>query len=304
MHKRLLTVVLAVAAGIGIGAFAVSRLGSDNASAEVSSRHKVADFIEQVAQGDLRESDPEQVARVVESLAQILNEEIAERRILAEQLEELRSEVTDLQENLGTRVAEAFSNGAVGSVSIAVEGTAPPQDNFQRNLAMEARLAAAGFTAEQVATLRRREAEMLMQQVELDDRARREGWVNTPRYFEEFNNLSNDQNPIRRELGDDAYDRYLFASGRPNRVAVANVIETSAAERVGLREGDVILSYGGERLFETGQLINLRSAGVRGEPVNLEIIRDGQFMRITMPRGAMGINTQPEVMDPGVPPGR
>ena len=301
MHKRLLVVVLAVAVGIGIGSFVVARVASEKASVQESSEHTVANIVERVKSGDYSETNPEQLALVVESLVQILDQEIVERRVLAEQLEELRSDLTDLQETLGIRVNEAFSATSnsfdAGNSALAVDGT-------QGNQTIGARLAAAGFMPQQIETLRRREAEMVMMQVDVDDRARREGWFNTPRYFEELNNFANTVNPIRRDLGDDAYDRYLYASGRPNRVAVANVIETSPAELAGLREGDVILSYGGVRLFDTGQLTGLRSSGVRGDLVTLEIIRDGEPMRVTMPRGPMGINAQPEILDPNTRTGR
>ena len=160
------------------------------------------------------------------------------------------------------------------------------------------RLAAAGFTEEEVATLRRRQGENQMRQVELDDRARREGWVNTPRYYEEINRLFDDTDPIRSELGDDAFDRYLYATGRPNRIRVTQVIETSPAEQAGFRSGDIIVSYGGERLFSTQQLTGLRSEGERGATVNVEIVRDGIPMQIAIPRGPMGIQTSPDLVDP------
>ncbi|MFQ6004224.1 MAG: PDZ domain-containing protein [Woeseia sp.] len=95
----------------------------------------------------------------------------------------------------------------------------------------------------------------------------------------------------------------FFASGRPNRVAVRTVIETSPAEQAGLQPGDVIRSYAGARVFSSEQLVNLRSAGVKGMPVTVEIVRDGELMQITMPRGPMGIQTRQDVVDPSAPGG-
>jgi len=142
-----------------------------------------------------------------------------------------------------------------------------------------------------------------MRQIELNDRARREGWVNSPRYYEEFNKLTSGTESIRRELGDDAYDRYLFVSGRPNRIAVGTVIATSPAEQAGFQTADVIRSYDGDRVFSSAQLVNLRSAGDSGMPVVVEIIRDGEMMQITIPRGPMGIQTQGDLVNPYAPGG-
>ena len=140
-----------------------------------------------------------------------------------------------------------------------------------------------------------------MRQIEFDDRARREGWVNSPRYFAEAAALRDGSQAVRQELGDDAYDRYLYASGRPNRLVVSNVIATSPAERAGLQPGDVILSYGDQRVFSTQQLTDLRSSGDRGTPVTLDIVREGRPMQITMPRGPMGVQTSATNVDPANP---
>ncbi|MEE8157099.1 MAG: PDZ domain-containing protein, partial [Gammaproteobacteria bacterium] len=80
-------------------------------------------------------------------------------------------------------------------------------------------------------------------------------------------------------------------------------IETSPAQQAGLQPGDIIRSYAGERVFSSQQLVNLRSAGVKGIPVTVEIIRDGQLMQITMPRGPMGVQTRQVVVDPTAPGG-
>jgi S1-C subfamily serine protease len=142
-----------------------------------------------------------------------------------------------------------------------------------------------------------------MGQIELDDRARREGWVNTPRYVQESQDLSTGAAVIRNALGDELYDRYLFASGLPNRIAVGSVIETSPAEKAGFLRGDVVVRYGGEKVYSTQQLVNLRSSGEGGEPVTVEILRNGQLLQLTMPRGPMGMSTGPTLVDPTAPQG-
>ncbi len=295
MYNRIVVVIFAVVVGAGIGALTVVRLASDDSSIEGLSQRAAESLADRATRGESGELDLEQLAQVVESLIQILDEEISERHVLAEQLEEVRSEMTELQQYLRARVESAFSINPRNAVQ---------QPGPQIEQAIEGRLAASGFTPQQFETIRRREAGAQMRQIELDDRARREGWVNTPRYYEESNNLPSGADIVRRDLGDDAYNRYLFASGRPNRVTVGRVIETSPAELAGLQSGDVIRSYGGERVFSSAQLVNLRSAGEKGVPVIVEIIRDGQLMQILMPRGAMGVETRSRMVDPSAAGGR
>jgi hypothetical protein len=296
MYNRIVVVIFAVVVGAGIGALTVVRLASDDSSIEGLSQRAAESLADRATRGESGELDLEQLAQVVESLIQILDEEISERHVLAEQLEEVRSEMTELQQYLRARVESVFS--------INPRNTVTQQPGPQIDQAIEGRLAASGFTPQQFETIRRREAGAQMRQIELDDRARREGWVNTPRYYEESNNLPSGADIVRRDLGDDAYNRYLFASGRPNRVTVGRVIETSPAELAGLQPGDVIRSYGGERVFSSAQLVNLRSAGEKGVPVIVEIIRDGELMQIWMPRGAMGVETRSRMVDPSAAGGR
>lgn len=295
MHSRILALIIAVGVGAGIGAFTAGRMASDDSSNDYLSKRVTESLAERLTRGESGELSPEQVAQVVESLMQILNEEISERQVLAEQLEEMRLEMTELQQNLRARVEAAFPANPGITVSQQAGG--------QIDQSIEGRLAASGFTPQQFEALRRREEGAQMRQIELNDRARREGWINSPRYFEEFNTLTSGTDSIRLELGDDAYDRYLFVSGRPNRTTVGLVIATSPAERAGFQPGDVIRSYGGERVFSSAQLIKLRSAGDKGVSVIVEIIRDGELMQITIPRGPMGIQSRPDVVDPNAPGG-
>lgn len=297
MNSRIFALILAVGVGvgIGIGASTVVRLASDDPSIDGWSQRAAESRPKRLTWGETSELDPEQVAQVMESLIQTLDEEISERHFLAAQLEEVRSEMTELQQDLRARFGTAFPGNASNNAS--------PQPGARADQTIEERLAASGFTPQQIRTISRRVAETQMQQIELDDRARREGWITTSRYFEEFNNLVNGTDTVRRDLGDDAYSHFLFAIGRPNRITVGMVIETSPAEQAGLLLGDVIRSYAGERVFSSTQLTSLRSSGDKGMPVIVEIIRDGEPMQLWMPRGPMGIQIQQDRVDPGAPGG-
>jgi hypothetical protein len=94
---------------------------------------------------------------------------------------------------------------------------------------------------------------------------------------------------LREELGDENFERYLDASGRPTSVPVSSVLGSSPAEAAGLKAGDVIVRYDGERVFSMTD-INLASMnGQAGESVAIDILRDGIAMQVAMPRGPLGI---------------
>ena len=54
---------------------------------------------------------------------------------------------------------------------------------------------------------------------------------------------------FRNDLGDDGYDAYLRATGKPNRVSVRELLPTGAGSRAGLEVGDELVEYAGARVF-------------------------------------------------------
>jgi S1-C subfamily serine protease len=94
---------------------------------------------------------------------------------------------------------------------------------------------------------------------------------------------------LRRELGDQDYERFLAARGVPTSVKVMAVLSRSAAERAGMRRGDEIFSYDGQRVFDVQDLNELALGGTRGEPVVLDVRRDGENLRLVLPRGPIGV---------------
>ena len=96
---------------------------------------------------------------------------------------------------------------------------------------------------------------------------------------------------LRAELGDADYERYLEATGRPTRVGVTTVLSSSAAETSGMQPGDQIVAYGGERVFDVRELNQVLLEGEPGEPVVVDIERDGQPIQLVIPRGPLGISS-------------
>ena len=291
MRKQSVNVLLAAAVLLGVAAIAAAqwfRPGPDAAPRAASHDTRVP-----AAEAPV-DIEAARLADTVDSLGQILEREIDERRNLELEIEQLRAQLDALQARIGQPVSSDDTADALAARQQQIE---------ENQRSQEQRLAEAGFTRQQIAAIDRIVAEATMRQIELDDRARREGWVNTPEYFAAASALTSGPESVRNYLGDASYDRYLYASGNPNRVAIGSVVSTSPAERAGLRPGDVILSYGGTNIYSTGELVRLRSEGQPGSRTVVRIIRDGQVTELTIPRGPMGINTVPSRIDPDMPEG-
>jgi hypothetical protein len=156
-----------------------------------------------------------------------------------------------------------------------------PQPSFRsRNLS---RIEEAGLTVE--------EFEAIEQRVDATNFARFEDrWLQRRQRYLDSEQTSGLADGLRSELGEDAYDRYLYASGRPNRVKVRGVMEGSAAESAGLKGGDTLISYAGKRVFNNDDLQRLSYEGQPGESVVLEVRgADGTVSQLVMPRGPLGL---------------
>jgi hypothetical protein len=159
-------------------------------------------------------------------------------------------------------------------------------------------LTAAGFAPDEAEYLTNRLGQQQMDLLYLRDQAIREGWINTPRYQEETRELRSGSASVRAELGPDAYDRLLFASGRTNRVVIDSVLDSSPAQALGLQPGDAVLSYDSHRVFNVDDLRNATTAGDPGAPVTIEIIRDGQRLEYEIARGPIGVTLGRERVEP------
>ena len=150
-------------------------------------------------------------------------------------------------------------------------------------------LVKAGWSEEDAAALVQRQGQRSLERLDLRDLAQREGWLGTDRYREEVARLDAEAVPLREELGDAAYDRYLYATGEDNRVRVDSIIPGSVAELAGLQPGDLIESYAGQALFGYADLRDATAGGERGEIVQVQVQRDGQTLDINLSRGPLGV---------------
>ncbi len=94
---------------------------------------------------------------------------------------------------------------------------------------------------------------------------------------------------LRQELGDAAFERYLEAQGQPTTIGINQVYAGSPGSEAGLRPGDRLVSYDGERVYSISDLRREAMQGTSGENVVIEVERDGMRMQMSVPRGPIGI---------------
>lgn len=159
-------------------------------------------------------------------------------------------------------------------------------------------LIAAGVDPGVAEAIMRQENQLELQRLELRDQASREGWIDSERFFEELRALNGDAGILREEIGDVAYDRFLYLSGQPNRVVIDSVIEGSPAQLAGIEAGDIVLDYADNRVFAWLELRNATREGSRGEDVIIRVQRNGEVLELALPRGPIGVRLDSEQVDP------
>jgi C-terminal processing protease CtpA/Prc len=146
-----------------------------------------------------------------------------------------------------------------------------------------------GIDPTQAEDIVRRKNQVELQRLELQDKAQREGYLNTDRFYNEMAEIDARDVDLRTELGDDRYDHYLYDSKMHNRVRITSVIIGSEAERAGIEQNDIIVSYNNKRVFTWDELKKATSEGKLGEYVPMVIDRNGDVFSVTVPRGPLGV---------------
>ena len=213
----------------------------------------------------------------IEALERAVSDERYARQLLQDELFVLTSEIEALTATRAQDTSEPAERIDV----------APSASASRRGGGVEgrvARLIEAGFAPGQAEWIVQREAQLQMEAVQARYDAERNGDA-----MDFFQSRATAGNALRDELGDTDYQRYLDASGLPTSVAVSSVLGSSPAERAGLRPGDQIVSYDGNRIFSMSDLTRQTLEGQPGEQVVVDILRDGVSMQVVVPRGPIGI---------------
>lgn len=200
--------------------------------------------------------------------------------------QELEARLQRLEEGL-SRIESRLAADQVGGFEVAPEAVAEPEI-----AAPETTIAAfvnAGFAPAEAAGLEARYADIGLKRLYLRDRARREGWLSEPRFREEVDKIDAEEAAIREDLGEEAYDRFLYATGQSNRVSVSSVMRRSPAETSGIAVGDIIYRYAGDRIYNVFDLLNGTASGEASAPVAVEVVRGDEIVEVYIPRGPLGV---------------
>ncbi|MGB5326023.1 MAG: PDZ domain-containing protein [Pseudomonadales bacterium] len=149
-----------------------------------------------------------------------------------------------------------------------------------------ARLMAAGFTAYDAERIFALEAEAQMRFVETMSNPALRGRDSANDIMAELSKS------LQEHLGDYGYENYLRARQLPTDVEILRIEEDSIAASAGLREGDRVLSYAGKRVFNIQDLQRLVDSGATGADISIEVLRNGEPERLSLPSGKMGIRAR------------
>lgn len=256
--------------GIALGAVAASQLMPDRSQPAGAAPSTAALAFDDSAPLDERLAALETALAAEREARQVLEDEVL---LLSERL---------LTEASPARRSEAIEKADADAETATASET--PRRSRSRRGDSEAerreRLVEGGFTHFEADGILRREAEIRMATLEAQYEARRNG---------EAFDRDDYGNPLRDELGDASYERYLEALGRSTAVTVSNVYESSPALTAGLQPGDQITHYGGRRVFSMNEITAMTLDGTPGEVTTLSILRGGIPMQLSIPRGPMGV---------------
>ena len=278
MNKTLLVIVLSLAAGAAVGAIAMNatQTGTQDTDAESVYFDASAPAAERIA-----------------ALERIVAEERDARLVLEEQMGSLyadleRLDSPELRELLGqleTGQQQAERSQAETQTTRSSERRRQRSGMRDYKKMRTERLVDGGFTEERAQQILAMEDQIRMDMLQAEYEARQSG--NDEDFWTRANNY---QNTLRNQLGEAEYEKYLVAQGGQASVMVSDVIGSSPANRAGLKTGDRIINYDGNRVYTMWELKDMAFDGNPGEDVILDIERDGQRMQLVVPRGPLGIS--------------
>lgn len=290
--------VFAAAFGCALTLFTVGAFSEPASEVQSDEAVKVETSVPAESVASLPESDS---VFELQKLQSALTQGEEERAQMAETLVQLTRDLTDVQAQVLTLEqanTERFALSSLGqndqnTGTSQTEGSAPRSFNRrnQQQTGQErvASLIAAGIDEQTALDLQSRRDQQQLARLELFDQAAREGWSESEQLQQHLTELDAGRVDLRDELGDDAFDRFLYESGDANRVSIVSVISGSAADLAGLAVSDLIVSYDNQRIFRVRELQQATREGSRGEYVQILFDRGGQFLSADLARGPLGV---------------
>jgi predicted metalloprotease with PDZ domain len=275
MQAPLIYIALAAAAGIGIGVM----LGQQSATSE--SVPVAMDQAETANAGDgaaSRDTAAPAVVLDLTALQRSLQDETRARRALEKKLDRLVRRVAEMGAAMEASPGTVTANDAItNDAEVAGQGW------FDEQALIEG-----GMDSVQASQLKVFFEQLEMERLYLRDQAAREGW-DRARLRDEFRQLDDKEESLRDQLGESAYDAYLYASGQSNRVAVTSVLASAQAGQAGIEAGDHILRYDNQRVYNWQDLRTATTSGDISDVVEVEVDRDGETLQFYLARGPLGI---------------
>lgn len=213
-------------------------------------------------------------------IRQQLKQEIAARKKLQNNVNQLNKKLAQL---------EGQNLPATNTTKASSPANTAPASSENRAWFNEQALLDAGVDAETAQSLKSRYEKQELDKLYVRDQATREGWYGSRRYRDELAKLDTQLGGLQKELGDDTYAAYLYATGQSNRVTVQSVLANSAADTADIRANDQITRYGDQRIYNWRDLRDATTKGNLNESVTVEVIRDGKPVEIYVQRGPLGI---------------
>jgi vacuolar-type H+-ATPase subunit I/STV1 len=213
----------------------------------------------------------------IRALADQLAAEIEARKALQESVDSLSRQLAQLIQ--ASPSAEQANSGAQRSASTP---------NADRAWFNEQALIDVGVDVTEANRIKAAHEQLELERLYVRDQASREGW-NRLKRREALQSIELQQQALEAEIGDDAYDAYLYASGQPNRVEIQSVLAGSAAAIAGIQDGDYILRYGDQRVYSGQDLRGATAQGTADELIGVSIERDNTKLEVYVPRGPLGV---------------
>lgn len=198
-----------------------------------------------------------------------------------QQIEELKLEVAWLQS-----IIEQLGDGSTGQDLTPKKRPVRFAQPETRELWFdESALLEAGLDARDFNDIKRRFEKNELEKLELINRASAEDWAGNARLFKA---LMKKEEQFKNSLTPREYDIALYASGRPNRLQVTDVLDQSAAGIAGIKAGDIILNYGGKPILNRRDLEQATARGTEGEMITVNVLRGDETVTTYVPRGVLG----------------
>jgi hypothetical protein len=239
----------------------------------------------------LDDVDPE-VAEVLIRLEEALIEQAARTEALANKVERLEAQRALLAHAVAGGPGSGEAAAENGTEAEAEEETESPRSFFgrRRDPVSVDRLVEAGMRPSEASEIVAAVDQIAYDRMKLRFEATRDGTLNSAEYRKALADIPDVRQFVQEEYGDDAYDKYLYASGRPNRVIVTDVLQESPAQQLGLEAGDVLVALNDQRIYSSRDIMAIASESNGSVP--LTVRRGDQILRYYVEPGPLGVRSR------------